>query len=147
MDLTLIETMPLGDIDEDRTAQFLSLSSVRRRLEREWTLTDLPLTTGGPARYVQVKETGGRLGLITPLTHNFCDGCNRVRVSCTGVLYTCLGQNDAADLRTVIRNGGSDEVLRNTIIAAILAKPQGHNFAIAPGSRPALERHMSSTGG
>jgi GTP 3',8-cyclase len=147
MDLTLIETMPLGDIDEDRTAQYLSLASVRKRLERGWTLTDLPMSTGGPARYVHVKETGGRLGLITPLTHNFCAGCNRVRVTCTGILYTCLGRDDAADLRAVMRNGGSSDELRRTIIAAVQAKPHGHDFAIAPDSRPTVKRHMSTTGG
>jgi len=147
MDLTLIETMPLGDTGEDRTDQFLSLETVRRTLASFWTLTDLPLQTGGPARYVRVEETGGRLGLITPLTHNFCEGCNRVRLTCTGVLHTCLGREDAADLRAVLRAGADDAALQAAIIAAIAAKPKGHDFHIARGAAPALARHMSTTGG
>src|SRR6516162_402825 len=107
-DLTLIETMPMGDIDGDRTDQYLPLSIVRARLMDRWTLEDLPLNTGGPARYVRIKETGGRLGFITPMTHNFCEGCNRVRLTCTGTLHTCLGQEDATDLRAILRAGGDD---------------------------------------
>jgi cyclic pyranopterin phosphate synthase len=147
MDLTLIETMPLGETGEDRTEQFLSLSEVRRNLSSFWTLNDVPLSTGGPARYVRIEETGGRLGLITPLTHNFCEGCNRVRLTCTGVLHTCLGREDAADLRAVMRSGGDDKVLRAAIRAAIDAKPKGHDFHIERGAGPALARHMSMTGG
>ena len=147
MDITLIETMPLGDTGEDRTDQFLSLSRVRETLQSFWTLTDLPLSTGGPARYVRVEETGGRLGLITPMTHNFCEGCNRVRLTCTGTLHTCLGQEDATDLRAVMRGGGSIEDLKAAIAKAIDAKPKGHDFQIGRGAAPALARHMSTTGG
>jgi cyclic pyranopterin phosphate synthase len=147
MDLTLIETMPLGDTGEDRTEQFLSLAEVRRTLSSFWTLTDLPLRTGGPARYVRVEETGGRLGLITPLTHNFCEGCNRVRLTCTGVLHTCLGREDAVDLRAVMRSGGEPEALNAAIRAAIDVKPKGHDFHIERGAAPAVARHMSMTGG
>ena len=147
MDLTLIETMPLGDTGEDRTEQFLSLAQVRQTLESFWTLTELPLQTGGPARYVRIAETGGRLGLITPLTHNFCEGCNRVRLTCTGVLHTCLGREDAADLRVVMRSGAGPEALTAAIREAINAKPKGHDFHIERGAAPALARHMSMTGG
>ena len=147
MDLTLIETMPLGDTGEDRVEQFLSLENVRRTLSSFWTLTDLPLQTGGPARYVRIEETGGRLGLITPLTHNFCEGCNRVRLTCTGVLHTCLGREDAADLRAVMRSGAGPGALEAAIREAIDAKPKGHDFHIERGSAPALARHMSRTGG
>jgi cyclic pyranopterin phosphate synthase len=147
MTLTLIETMPLGDTGEDRTDQFLSLKAVRERLESFWTLTDLPLKTGGPARYVHIAETGGRLGLITPMTHNFCEGCNRVRLTCTGVLHSCLGREDASDLRAVMRGGGSMADLKLAIRDAVDAKPQGHDFHIERGAAPALNRHMSTTGG
>jgi cyclic pyranopterin phosphate synthase len=147
MDLTLIETMPLGETGEDRTDQYLSLAEVRRTLESFWTLTDLPLYTGGPARYVKIEETGGRLGLITPLSHNFCEACNRVRLTCTGVLHSCLGQDDAADLRAVLRGGGGPEALEAAIRAAVEAKPKGHDFKIERGAAPALSRHMSRTGG
>lgn len=147
MDLTLIETMPLGDTGEDRTEQYLSLAAVRRELESFWTLTDLPLSTGGPARYVRIAETGGRLGLITPLSHNFCEACNRVRLTCTGVLHSCLGREDEADLRAVVRSGAGPEGLEAAIRAAVDAKPQGHDFVIARGAAPALARHMSRTGG
>ena len=147
MDLTLIETMPMGEVEADRTDQFLSLEAVRRELAGFWTLTDLPLSTGGPARYVEVRETGGRLGLITPLSHNFCEACNRVRLTCTGTLHTCLGREDAADLRGVIRAGADDDALIAAIRAAVDAKPQGHDFHIGPGLRPAVARHMSTTGG
>ncbi len=147
LDLTLIETMPLGEVDADRTDQFLSLAAVRRELEGYWTLTDLPLSTGGPARYVEVKETGGRLGFITPLSHNFCELCNRVRLTCTGTLHTCLGREDAADLRAVIRTGADDAGLVEAIRAAVDAKPKGHDFHIGRGLAPAVRRHMSTTGG
>ncbi len=146
MDLTLIETMPLGEIEADRTDQYLSLETVRRDLESFWTLENLPLNTGGPARYVRVRETGGRLGLITPISHNFCEACNRVRLTCTGTLHTCLGQDDAADLRAVLRAGASDEGLIDAIRLAVDAKPKGHDFEIARAA-PAVARHMSTTGG
>jgi cyclic pyranopterin phosphate synthase len=145
-DITLIETMPLGEVEADRTDQYLSLRQVRADLESFWTLEDLPLSTGGPARYVRVKETGGRLGLITPLSHNFCEACNRVRLTCTGTLHTCLGQEDATDLRAVLRAGASDHDLISAVRLAIAGKPQGHDFEIAR-SRPAVARHMSTTGG
>ncbi len=148
MDLTLIETMPLGEIDADRTDQYLPLSQVRARLERHWTLVDLPDTTGGPARYVRIGETGGRLGFITPLTHNFCEGCNRVRVTCTGTLYMCLGQEDAADLRAPLRASEGDALLQAAIDEAIGRKPKGHDFVIDRlHHKPAVSRHMSMTGG
>ncbi|MGI9170743.1 MAG: GTP 3',8-cyclase MoaA, partial [Caulobacteraceae bacterium] len=143
--ITLIETMPMGEIDEDRTDQFLSLEAVRRDLESFWTLRDLAVTTGGPARYVEVAETGGRLGFITPLTHNFCAGCNRVRLTCTGTLHTCLGQEDATDLRSVLRSGAGETALSAAIRAAIAVKPRGHDFRI--GAAPSVGRHMSTTGG
>ncbi|HLT01938.1 MAG TPA: GTP 3',8-cyclase MoaA [Geminicoccaceae bacterium] len=147
-DLTLIETMPLGDIDGDRTEQYLPLSLVRARLERRWTLTDLPDRTGGPARYVRIEETGGRLGFITPLTHNFCESCNRVRVTCTGRMYMCLGQEDEADLCAPLRASEGDELLRAAILEGIARKPKGHDFVIdRRHKRPALKRHMSVTGG
>ncbi|HEX4197295.1 MAG TPA: GTP 3',8-cyclase MoaA [Caulobacteraceae bacterium] len=147
MDMTLIETMPMGEIDEDRTDQFLSLAEVRRTLASYWTLSDLALSTGGPARYVRIAETGGRLGLITPLSHNFCEGCNRVRLTCTGVLHSCLGRDDASDLRAVMRGGADGPGLEAAIRAAIAAKPKGHDFHIERGAAPALARHMSTTGG
>ena len=148
MDLTLIETMPLGEIDEDRTDRYLPLSVVRERLSQEFTLSDLPERTGGPARYVSVSETGGKLGFITPMTHNFCEGCNRVRLTCTGTLFMCLGQEDAADLRSVMRSSESDETLHRAIDAAIARKPKGHDFVIDRAtSRPSVSRHMSVTGG
>jgi cyclic pyranopterin phosphate synthase len=148
MDLTLIETMPLGDIDGDRTDQYLPLSTVRARLAERFTLIDLLDQTGGPARYVRVTETGGRIGFITPLTHNFCESCNRVRVTCTGTLFMCLGQEDAADLRGPLRSSEGDEALHRTIEEAISRKPKGHDFIIdRQHQRPALSRHMSVTGG
>lgn len=148
MDLTLIETMPLGDIDGDRTEQYVPLSLIRAQLKKRWTLIDLDDNTGGPARYVRVKETGGRLGFITPMTHNFCESCNRVRLTCTGVLYMCLGQNDAADLRKPLRLSESDEALHQAITDAIGHKPKGHDFIIdRRANRPSLARHMSVTGG
>src|SRR5262245_38073010 len=147
-DLTLIETMPMGDIDGDRTDQYLPLSIVRARLMDRWPLEDIPFRTGGPARYVRVKETGGRIGFITPMTHNFCESCNRVRLTCTGTLYMCLGQNDAADLRAPLRAGADDALLMRGIDEAILRKPKGHDFVIDRRTRqPAVARHMSVTGG
>ncbi|MDX2157780.1 MAG: GTP 3',8-cyclase MoaA [Hyphomicrobiaceae bacterium] len=147
-DLTLIETMPLGDIDGDRTDQYLPLSVVRGRLLDQFTLEDIPYKTGGPARYVRVKETGGRLGFITPMTHNFCESCNRVRLTCTGTLYMCLGQDDAADLRAALRASADDALLSAAIDEAILRKPKGHDFIIDRRTkRPAVQRHMSVTGG
>jgi cyclic pyranopterin phosphate synthase len=147
-DLTLIETMPLGDIEGDRTDQYLPLSIVRARLLERWTLEDIAYRTGGPARYVRVKETGGRLGFITPMTHNFCESCNRVRLTCTGTLYMCLGQDDAADLRAPLRASADDALLNEAIEAAIARKPKGHDFIIDRTTRkPAVARHMSVTGG
>ncbi len=148
MDLTLIEAMPMGEIDEDRTDQYLPLSVARARLMDTWTLEDIPYKTGGPARYVEVKETGGKIGFITPMTHNFCESCNRVRVTCTGTLYMCLGQDDAADLRAPLRASDSDELLSSAIDEAISRKPMGHDFIIdRTTKRPAVSRHMSVTGG
>jgi cyclic pyranopterin phosphate synthase len=147
-DLTLIETMPMGDIDGDRTDQYLPLSIVRARLMDRFTLEDIPLRTGGPARYVRVAETGGRLGFITPMTHNFCESCNRVRLTCTGTLYMCLGQNDAADLRAPLRASSDDALLARAIDEAIVRKPKGHDFVIDRRTKqPAVARHMSVTGG
>jgi len=146
-DLTLIETMPLGEIGEDRTDQYLPLSLVRARLSQRFTLTDLDYRSGGPARYVQVAETGGRLGLITPMTHNFCESCNRVRVTCTGTLYMCLGQEDAADLRAPLRASTSDAPLNAAIDEAMARKPKGHDFVIDRDASPSVSRHMSATGG
>ena len=148
MDLTLIETMPLGDIDGDRTDQYLPLSVVRAQLMDQFTLEDIPYKTGGPARYVKVKETGGRLGFITPLTHNFCESCNRVRLTCTGTLFMCLGQDDAADLRQALRESEADDALDAAIRSAIDRKPKGHDFVIDRRHQgPAVQRHMSVTGG
>jgi cyclic pyranopterin phosphate synthase len=148
MDLTVIEVMPLGDVDESRLDQYLPLSIVRARLAERFTLEDIDYRTGGPARYVRVKETGGRLGFITPLTHNFCESCNRVRITCTGTLYMCLGQNDAADLRRPLRASESNEFLYSVIDEAIARKPKGHDFVIDRRHiRPSLPRHMSMTGG
>jgi len=147
-DLCLIETMPMGEIDGDRTAQYLPLSLVRARLRRRWTLEDSDYRTGGPARYVTVAETGRRIGFITPMTHNFCESCNRVRLTCTGTLYMCLGQEDSADLRAVMRSGTSDAELEQAIRAAIARKPKGHDFIIdRRHQRPSVGRHMSVTGG
>jgi GTP 3',8-cyclase len=148
MDLTLIEVMPLGEIDGQRVDQFLPLSEVRQRLEARYTLQDLPERTGGPARYVRVAETGGKLGFITPLTHNFCESCNRVRLTCTGQLFMCLGQEDAADLRAPVRASQDNALLTQAITDAIARKPKGHDFIIDRShSRPAVSRHMSMTGG
>lgn len=148
MDLTVIETMPLGEIDGDRTAQYLPLSKLRASLEEQFTLRDIPFRTGGPARYVDVLETGGRLGFITPLTHNFCESCNRVRLTCTGTLFMCLGQEDAADLRLALRASEGNELLSRAIDEAMQRKPRGHDFIIDRATRrPAVSRHMSVTGG
>jgi cyclic pyranopterin phosphate synthase len=148
MDLTVIEVMPLGDIGEERLAQYMPLSMVRARLSQHYTLEDIDYQTGGPARYVRVKETGGRLGFITPMTHNFCESCNRVRLTCTGTLYMCLGQEDAADLRKPLRASESNDLVDAAIDAAITRKPRGHDFIIDRRHRgPALARHMSVTGG
>jgi cyclic pyranopterin phosphate synthase len=147
-DITLIETMPLGDIAGYRTDQYLPLDETRRRLEQNWTLTPSAHRSGGPARYVTVGETGGRLGFITPMTHNFCEGCNRVRVTCTGTMYQCLGQEDSVDLRAPLRTSEADETLRNAILDGIAHKPKGHDFIIdRDHQRPVLTRHMSMTGG
>ena len=140
-DLCLIETMPMGEITGSRTGQYLPLSLVRARLRHRWTLDETAYRTGGPARYVTVRETGRRLGFITPMTHNFCEDCNRVRLTVTGTLYMCLGQEDAADLRTPLRRG---ENLRTAISEAISRKPKGHDFVVG---RLGVARHMSVTGG
>jgi cyclic pyranopterin phosphate synthase len=148
MDFTLIETMPMGEIDADRTDQYLPLSLVRARLAERFTLDEIDYRTGGPARYVRVAETGGRLGFITPLTHNFCESCNRVRLTCTGTLYMCLGQDDAADLRKPLRESADDAPLHMAIDNAIARKPKGHDFVIDRRKQaPAIARHMSVTGG
>ncbi len=147
-DFTLIETMPLGDIDGDRTEQYLPLSQVRAELMEDWTLTATDYNTGGPARYYTVAETGGRLGFITPLNHNFCESCNRVRLTCTGTLYMCLGQEDAADLRGPLRASDDDGRLEAAIHEAIARKPKGHDFVLdRRRADPAVPRHMSVTGG
>jgi cyclic pyranopterin phosphate synthase len=146
-EITLIETMPMGDIDGDRTDQYLPLSLVRTRLNQRFTLEQIDYRSGGPARYVRVIETGRKLGFITPLTHNFCEACNRVRVTCTGTLFMCLGQEDAADLRAPLRASKSDELLHEAIDEAIARKPKGHDFVIGRGERPSIARHMSVTGG
>jgi cyclic pyranopterin phosphate synthase len=148
MDLTLIEVMPLGEIGPDRADQYLPLSEVRDALGREYHLHELADKTGGPARYLRVEETGGRLGLITPMSHNFCEGCNRVRVTCTGTLYMCLGQEDSADLRAPLRASKSDDLLHKALDDAISLKPKGHDFIINRETKdPAVLRHMSVTGG
>lgn len=148
MALTLIEVMPLGEVEEDRFAHYLPLVAVREALERRWTLAASGHSTGGPARYVDVAETGGRLGFITPLTNNFCDGCNRVRVTATGRLYACLGGDEQVDLRTAMRSADPQAMLDAALDQAMRIKPERHNFAIdRAGAAPALARHMSMTGG
>ena len=145
IDVTLIEAMPLGDIEEDRFDQYIPLSVIRANLEKQYTLTEDSYRTGGPSQYWRVSETGGRLGFITPMSNNFCGGCNRVRLTCTGKLFLCLGQNDDADLREVLRTGGD---LDAALTEAITRKPKAHDFLIdAPGKAPAISRHMSMTGG
>ena len=147
-DLTLIEVMPMGEIEAHRSDQYLSLNQVRLELQKHFTLNDLPERTGGPARYMRIKETGGKLGFITPLSHNFCESCNRVRVTCTGTLYMCLGQEDAADLRTPMRQSESNQPLISAIEAAIARKPKGHDFIIDRATpQQSVSRHMSVTGG
>ncbi len=147
MDMTLIEVMPMGETGTDRMDQFIPLGELRAKMEQNWALTALTDTTGGPSRYVRVEQTGGRLGFISPLTQNFCAGCNRVRVSCTGKLFMCLGHEAHVDLRSALRNGGSD-ALQQALDKAIIAKPEKHEFEIkSRGSRPAVARHMSVTGG
>jgi len=146
-DITLIETMPLGEIDEDRTDQFLSLASVREDMASYWRLIDLPDRTGGPARYVRVEDTGGRLGFITPLSHNFCEACSRVRLTCTGRLYLCLGHETSVDLRQALRADGGDNALDAALDAAITLRPKGHDFQVDRLHAPATVRHMSVTGG
>jgi cyclic pyranopterin phosphate synthase len=145
-DLTVIEVMPMGSVEANRLDQFVPLGEVRRRFEQRWTLTDLARRTGGPARYVRTAE-GGTIGFIAPLTSNFCDGCNRVRVTCNGEMYLCLGQTAKADLRTPLRASADDALLDAAIDAAIGRKPHGHDFAIGDRRPPAVERHMSVTGG
>ena len=148
MALTLIEVMPMGDIGTGRIDQYLPLSLLRTRLEARYTLTDLSESTGGPARYARVSETGGKLGFITPMTHNFCESCNRVRITCTGTLHTCLGHEDASDLRKPLRASPSDDLLSQSIDRAIGLKPKGHDFVIdRRHNRPSVSRHMSVTGG
>ncbi|WP_340118367.1 GTP 3',8-cyclase MoaA [Pelagibius sp. 7325] len=147
-DLTFIEVMPMGEIGEQRIDQYWPLSMLRAQLAEKWTLEDIDYRTGGPARYCRVKETGGRLGFITPMTHNFCESCNRVRLTCTGTLYMCLGQDDAADLREPLRMSENDGPLEQAIMEAIGRKPKGHDFIIdRRRKQPAVSRHMSVTGG
>lgn len=147
-DLTLIETMPMGDIDDDRSDQYLPLSILKQELGQRWNLRDLDYKTGGPARYYEIGETGGRLGFITPLTHNFCESCNRVRLTCTGILYLCLGQDDNVDLKTPLRTSENSETLSNIIDEAISLKPKGHDFVIdRQAPQVSVKRHMSVTGG
>jgi cyclic pyranopterin phosphate synthase len=146
-DLTFIETMPMGDIEGDRTDHYLSSTIIRDKIERSWTLEDIDDRTGGPARYVSVLETGRRIGFITPLSHNFCESCNRVRLTCTGMLYMCLGQMDNADLRKPLRQSESDDLLKAAIDEAIGRKPKGHDFVIGRNLEPSVARHMSVTGG
>ena len=147
-DVTLIEVMPLGDVGEERLDQYLPLDRVRARLEERWTLTESAVRTGGPARYVDVAETGGRLGFITPHTHNFCDGCNRIRVTATGQLYPCLGGGERVDLRAALRSDAPQERLAEAIDEAMTIKPERHHFRMDErGAAPALPRHMSMTGG
>ena len=149
MDLTWIEVMPMGDLEsEERIGQYWSLNELRQTLEQEYTLTDMAERSGGPARYVKVNETGQKIGFITPLSHNFCESCNRVRVTCTGTLYMCLGQDDDADLKTPLRNSEGDEAVVRAIREAILRKPKGHDFIIDRNAAvDPVTRHMSVTGG
>lgn len=148
MDLTLIEVMPMGDIGTGRIDQYVPLSMLRARLASQFTLTELDESSGGPARYVRVGETGGKLGFITPMTHNFCESCNRVRITCTGTIHTCLGHEDASDLRKPLRASSDNGLLNDTIDRAIGLKPKGHDFIIdRRHNRPSVSRHMSVTGG
>jgi len=147
LDITFIETMPLGDVGVDRIDQYLPLDALRRLIETRLSLTDTTERTGGPARYARVDGTGGRIGFITPMTHSFCESCNRVRVSATGVLHTCLGQEDAVDLKAPLRSGEGDAAVHAAIADAIRVKPRGHDFVIGRDGAPALARHMSALGG
>jgi cyclic pyranopterin phosphate synthase len=148
MEITLIETMPLGEVEEDRTDQFVSLTALRGEMDSYWTLSELADRTGGPARYVRIAETGGKLGFITPLTHNFCETCRRVRVTCTGTLFMCLGQEGSVDLRGPLRASADDDLLNQAIDRALATKPKAHDFLLpVRGAAPALGRHMSMTGG
>ncbi len=147
-DLTFIETMPLGEIETQRTDHYLPLTEVRARLARTWHLEDIDDCTGGPARYVRIVETGSRVGFITPMTHNFCETCNRVRLTSTGTLFMCLGQEDSVDLRTPMRESDDDAILHAAIDSAVALKPKGHEFTIdSETKRPSVARHMSMTGG
>lgn len=146
-DLTFIEVMPMGDTGFDRVEQFVPLDDVRKDLETRWTLSDSSFKTGGPARYVTVQETGGRLGFISPLTGNFCDGCNRIRLTCTGKLYLCLGQSESLDFREAMRSGASDTEITSMIHRAMGIKPKGHDFDYSVGTVGDPGRHMSVTGG
>ena len=148
MDMTLIEVMPMGEIDDDRVDQYLPLTVIRDALDAKYTLVETPFRTGGTSRYVRVKETGGLLGFITPLTNNFCAGCNRVRVTCTGKIYMCLGQSDSVDLRAAMRGDNPERALDNALDLAMINKPEKHDFDISKrGESPAVPRHMSVTGG
>jgi cyclic pyranopterin phosphate synthase len=148
MDVTFIEVMPLGEIEGQRVDQYMPLNAVKAQLARRFTLDEIDYSTGGPARYVRAAETGGRIGFITPMTHNFCESCNRVRLTCTGTLYMCLGRDDAADLRAPLRASADDGLLHQAIAAAVARKPKGHDFVIDRATaRPAVARHMSMTGG
>ncbi len=146
-EVTFIEVMPLGEVDFERADQYLPLPELRRSLSEHLTLTPTEYATGGPARYFDVAETGGRIGFITPHTHNFCESCNRVRVTCTGTLYMCLGKEDSADLREPLRRSEGDAPLTEAIRSAILRKPKGHDFLMDRAAAPATRRHMSTTGG
>ena len=146
MELTLIEVMPLGEVDEDRFDHYLPLAAVREQMERRWSLSPSPHRSGGPARYVDVAETGGRLGFITPLTNNFCEGCNRIRITATGQLYPCLGGHEQVDLRSALRS--AEPALARALDTAMHIKPERHHFTIdRAGEAPHLPRHMSMTGG
>lgn len=148
MDMTMIEVMPLGEIDEDRVDQFVPLTAIMDDLASRWTLSPSSKTTGGPARYWHVEETGGLLGMITPLTNNFCAGCNRVRVTCTGQIYMCLGHEDRLDLRAALRSANPETALDAALDRAMLAKPEKHDFEISErNAKPSVSRHMSTTGG
>lgn len=148
MDMTFIEVMPLGEMEADRVDQYMPMTEVRTKLEQSLTLQDSDYQTGGPARYVTIAETGGRVGFITPMTHNFCESCNRVRITCTGSLFMCLGKDDEVDLRAPLRSSESDEPLIAAIEEAIRHKPKGHDFIIdRTNSGPAVPRHMNVTGG
>jgi cyclic pyranopterin phosphate synthase len=148
LDVSLIETMPMGEIDANRADQYVSLADLRAELSSFWRLSDLPDQTGGPSRYVRIGETGGRLGFITPISNTFCASCNRVRLTCTGRLYLCLGRDEHIDFRAMLRSGAADADLRAAIHTAMARKPEAHDFRIrAPRHGPTVARHMSVTGG